>query len=163
MFWTYPREYASHEEYAKAAIRSRNHNAHTPLSFLRWSDIWLTQGYALVYPDIPIIGKNGGFNDHFVSDMTDTIYAAIRQVDELGYVDVDRIGHGGHSYGAFTTANMLAHTPFFKAGIAGDGAYNRTLTPLAFPGRAPLHLGRADDVPGAVAVLLRGPDQLTRC
>ena len=134
MFWTYPREYATHEEYAKAAIRSRNHNAHTPLSFLRWSDIWLTQGYALVYPDIPIIGESGAYNDHFVSDMTDTIYAAIRKVDELGYVDIDRIGHGGHSYGAFATANMLAHTPFFKAGIAGDGAYNRTLTPMSFQG-----------------------------
>ena len=49
-------------------------------------------------------------------------------------MDVNRIGHGGHSYGAFTTANLLAHTPFFKAGIAGDGAYNRTLTPLTFQG-----------------------------
>jgi dipeptidyl aminopeptidase/acylaminoacyl peptidase len=62
------------------------------------------------------------------------MYAAIRKVDELGLVDINRIGHGGHSYGAFTTANLLAHTPFFKAGIAGDGAYNRTLTPLTFQG-----------------------------
>ncbi len=58
----------------------------------------------------------------------------MRKVDEMGYVDIDRIGHGGHSYGAFTTANLLAHTPFFKAGIAGDGAYNRTLTPMSFQG-----------------------------
>jgi dipeptidyl aminopeptidase/acylaminoacyl peptidase len=50
----------------------------------------------------------------------------------MGYVDVDRIGHGGHSYGAFATANLLAHSPFFKAGIAGNGAYNRTLTPMGF-------------------------------
>jgi dipeptidyl aminopeptidase/acylaminoacyl peptidase len=64
--------------------------------------------------------------------MVDSLYAAIRKVDELGYVDVDRIGHGGHSYGAFTTANLLAHTPFFKAGIAGNGAYNRSLTPMGF-------------------------------
>ena len=134
IFWTYPREYESPEEYARAAIRARNHNAFTPLSFLRWSDIWLTQGYAVVYPDIPIIGRDGRFNDQFVSDMTETMYAAIRKVDAMGYVDVDRIGHGGHSYGAFTTANMLAHTPFFKAGIAGDGAYNRTLTPMSFQG-----------------------------
>ena len=104
------------------------------MSFLRWSDIWLTQGYALVYPDIPILGKNGTFNDNFRSNLVDTMYAAIRKVDELGYVDINRIGHGGHSYGAFTTANLLAHTPFFKAGIAGDGAYNRTLTPLTFQG-----------------------------
>ena len=134
IFWTYPREYADAEEYERAAIRSRNHHAFTPLSFLRWSDIWLTQGYAIVYPDIPILGEDGLYNDHFVSDMTDSMYAAIRKVDELGFVDIDRIGHGGHSYGAFTTANALAHTPFFKAGIAGDGAYNRTLTPMTFQG-----------------------------
>ena len=132
MFWTYPREYATAEDYEKAAMRSRNRNAYTALSFLRWSDIWLTQGYALAYPDIPILGKDGRFNDHFVSDASDTVYAAIRKLDEMGYVDVDRIGHGGHSYGAFTTANLLAHTPYFKAGIAGDGAYNRSLTPMAF-------------------------------
>ena len=118
----------------RGAIRARNHNAYTPLSFLRWSDIWLTQGYALVYPDIPILGKDGKFNDNYRPHLVDTMYAAIRKVDELGYVDVNRIGHGGHSYGAFTTANLLAHTPFFKAGIAGDGAYNRTLTPMTFQG-----------------------------
>ena len=134
VFWTNPREYESAEDYSRGAIRARNHNAFTPLSFLRWSDIWRTQGYAVVYPDIPIVGQDGRFNDHFVADMTETMYAAIRKVDEMGYVDVDRIGHGGHSYGAFTTANMLAHTPFFKAGIAGDGAYHRTLTPMAFQG-----------------------------
>ncbi|HJU41826.1 MAG TPA: prolyl oligopeptidase family serine peptidase [Vicinamibacterales bacterium] len=134
IFWTYPREFEDDKAYQRGALRARNHNAYSPLSFLRWSDIWLTQGYALVYPDIPILGKNGTFNDHFRPHLVDTIYAAIRKVDELGYVDINRIGHGGHSYGAFTTANLLAHTPFFKAGIAGDGAYNRTLTPLTFQG-----------------------------
>lgn len=134
VFWTYPREFEDERAYRRGAIRARNHNAYSPVSFLRWSDIWLTQGYALVYPDIPILGRNNTFNDHFRSNLVDTMYAAIRKVDELGYVDVDRIGHGGHSYGAFTTANLLAHTPFFKAGIAGDGAYNRTLTPLTFQG-----------------------------
>lgn len=134
VFWTYPREFEDEEAYQRGAIRARNHNAYTPLSFLRWSDIWLTQGYALVYPDIPIIGKDNRFNDYYRAHLVDTMYAAIRKVDELGYVDVNRIGHGGHSYGAFTTGNLLAHTPFFKAGIAGDGAYNRTLTPLTFQG-----------------------------
>jgi dipeptidyl aminopeptidase/acylaminoacyl peptidase len=134
IFWTYPREFEDDKAYQRGAIRARNHSAYSPLSFLRWSDIWLTQGYALVYPDIPVIGKDNTFNDNFRTHLADTIYAAIRKVDELGYVDVNRIGHGGHSYGAFTTANLLAHTPFFKAGIAGDGAYNRTLTPLTFQG-----------------------------
>ncbi len=130
IFWTYPREYRSEEAFTNATIRARNHNAYTGLTWLRWSDIWLTQGYALVYPDIPIVGEN--YNDYYISNMVDGMYAAMRAVDGLGVIDMDRIGHGGHSYGAFATANFLAHTPFFKAGIAGDGAYNRSLTPMGF-------------------------------
>jgi dipeptidyl aminopeptidase/acylaminoacyl peptidase len=100
------------------------------MSWLRWSDIWLTQGYALVYPDIPVIGEN--YNDTYIASLVDAMYAAIRGVDGLDVIDIDRIGHGGHSYGAFATANILANAPFFKAGIAGDGAYNRSLTPDGF-------------------------------
>ncbi|HUH12738.1 MAG TPA: prolyl oligopeptidase family serine peptidase, partial [Longimicrobiales bacterium] len=130
IFWTYPREYEKPEEYERAAIRARNQNAFTHLSWLRWSDFWLTQGYALVYPDIPIVGEN--YNDTYIASLVDAMYGAIRAVDSLGVVDIDRIGHGGHSYGAFATANVLANAPFFKAGIAGDGAYNRSLTPTGF-------------------------------
>ena len=130
IFWTYPREFTTPEEYTRSAIEARNRNAYTHLTWLRWSDLWLTQGYALVYPDIPIIGEN--YNDTYISNMVDAMYGAMRAVDGLGFVDMDRIGHGGHSYGAFATANLLAHTPFFKAGIAGDGAYNRSLTPTGF-------------------------------
>ena len=130
IFWTYPREYEQAEEYENAAIEARNRNAFTHMSWLRWSDIWLTQGYALVYPDIPIIGEN--YNDTYIGNLVDAMYGAIRAVDELGVIDIDRIGHGGHSYGAFATANVLANSPYFKAGIAGDGAYNRSLTPAGF-------------------------------
>jgi dipeptidyl aminopeptidase/acylaminoacyl peptidase len=132
VYWDYPHEYATGQEYERDAIRSRNYNAYTPLSFLRWSDLWLTQGYALVYIDIPIVGKNNSYNDYYVSNLVDSVYASIRKLDQMGYIDVDRLGHGGHSYGAFTTGNLLAHSTFFKAGIAGDGAYNRTLTPMTF-------------------------------
>ncbi|MFQ5740641.1 MAG: prolyl oligopeptidase family serine peptidase [Acidobacteriota bacterium] len=132
VFWTYPREFKSFKEYKKAAIRSRNHNRFPHLNYRNASEIWLTQGYAVVEPDIPIIGKGNTFNNNYISHLRDSMYAAIRKLDEMGYVDVDRLGHGGHSYGAFATANVLAHTPFFKAGIAGDGAYNRTLTPMSF-------------------------------
>lgn len=130
IFWTYPREFTTPEGYTRAALRARNQNAFTHLAWLRWSELWLTQGYALVYPDIPIIGEN--YNDTYISNMVDAMYGAMRAVDRLGMVDMDRIGHGGHSYGAFATANLLAHTPFFRAGIAGDGAYNRSLTPTGF-------------------------------
>ncbi|HSR41809.1 MAG TPA: prolyl oligopeptidase family serine peptidase, partial [Longimicrobiales bacterium] len=130
IFWTYPREYEEADEYAESTIRSRNLNEFAHMSWLRWSDIWLAAGYALVYPDIPIIGEN--YNDTYIASLVDAMYGAIRAVDSLGVVDVDRIGHGGHSYGAFATANILANAPYFKAGIAGDGAYNRSLTPNGF-------------------------------
>ena len=132
VFWTYPREYESFKAYERAAVRSRNINAFPHLNTRNASDIWLSQGFAVVVPDIPIIGKDYAYNNNFIAHLVDSMYAAIRKVDEMGYVDVDRLGHGGHSYGAFATANILAHTPFFKAGIAGDGAYNRTLTPMSF-------------------------------
>ncbi len=130
VFWTYPREFTTTDGYTRAALRARNQNEFTNMTWLRWSELWLTQGYALVYPDIPIIGEN--YNDTYISNMVDAMYGAMRAVDKLNVVDMDRIGHGGHSYGAFATANLLAHTPFFRAGIAGDGAYNRSLTPFGF-------------------------------
>jgi dipeptidyl aminopeptidase/acylaminoacyl peptidase len=130
IFWTYPREFTTAPAYARAAVRARNRNAFPHMTWMRWSDLWLTQGYALVYPDIPIIGEN--YNDTYLASMTDAMYGAMRAVEKLGVIDMDRVGHGGHSYGAFATANLLAHTPFFKAGIAGDGAYNRSLTPTGF-------------------------------
>jgi dipeptidyl aminopeptidase/acylaminoacyl peptidase len=130
IFWTYPREFETAEEYEHSAIESRNRNAFTHMSWLRWSDIWLSQGYALIHPDIPIVGEN--YNDTYIASLVDAMYGAIRAVDGLGVIDIDRIGHGGHSYGAFATANILAHAPFFRAGIAGDGAYNRSLTPDGF-------------------------------
>jgi len=130
VFWTYPREYTTPQGYERAALRSRNHNRFHQVTWLRWSDIWLSQGYAVVDPDIPIVGEN--YNDTYIANLVDATYAAIRAVDSLGVVDVDRIGHGGHSYGAFTTLNLAAHAPFFRAGIAGHGAYNRTLTPFGF-------------------------------
>ena len=142
VFWTYPREFTTPAGYTRAAVQARNHNAFTHLTWLRWSELWLTQGYALVYPDIPIIGEN--FNDTYISNMVDAMYGAMRAVDGLGVVDMDRIGHGGHSYGAFATANLLAHTPFFRAGIAGDGAYNRSLTPTGFQAE-PRNLWSAPD------------------
>ena len=58
--------------------------------------------------------------------------AAIKALSDAGYGDENRVGIGGHSYGAFMTANLLSHTKLFKAGIARSGAYNRTLTPYGF-------------------------------
>jgi len=71
-------------------------------------------------------------NDSYVSDLRMNLLAVIDELEKQGYVDRSRMGIGGHSYGAFATANAMVHTPFFKAGIAGDGMYNRTLTPTGF-------------------------------
>jgi dipeptidyl aminopeptidase/acylaminoacyl peptidase len=71
-------------------------------------------------------------NDNYVNDLRNNLSAVIDELDRLGYIDRQRLGIGGHSYGAFSTVNAMVHTPFFKAGIAGDGAYNRTLTPNNF-------------------------------
>jgi dipeptidyl aminopeptidase/acylaminoacyl peptidase len=71
-------------------------------------------------------------NNNYVADLRNNLSAVIDTIVDRGWVDRGRIGLGGHSYGAFSTANAMVHTPFFKAGIAGDGNYNRTLTPLAF-------------------------------
>jgi dipeptidyl aminopeptidase/acylaminoacyl peptidase len=78
------------------------------------------------------MGEQGRMNDNYVADLRMNLYAVIDELDRQGWIDRTRLGIGGHSYGAFTTANALVHTPFFKAGIAGDGMYNRTLTPTGF-------------------------------
>ncbi|QDH72843.1 prolyl oligopeptidase family serine peptidase [Brevundimonas sp. M20] len=94
----------------------------------------LTQGYAVLDdPSMPIIGKDGAEpNDTYIEQLTASAEAAVNAVVELGVADRDRIAVGGHSYGAFMTANLLAHTDLFRTGIARSGAYNRTLTPFGF-------------------------------
>ena len=71
-------------------------------------------------------------NDFYVPDIRKNWAAILDALDEKGIIDRSRLGIGGHSYGAFSTANSMIHTPYFKAGIAGSGNYNRTLTPMTF-------------------------------
>jgi len=93
----------------------------------------VTQGYAVMDgATMPVIGDPETMNDTFVEQIVAAAEAAIRKADELGVGDPNRVGVGGHSYGAFMTANLLAHSDLFKAGIARSGAYNRTLTPFGF-------------------------------
>lgn len=130
LMWAYPREFKS----ADAAGQVTD----SPYEFTRigwWSPIfWVTQGYA-VFDDfgMPIIGEGEDEpNETFVEQLTADAKAAIDKLYDLGVADKNRLGVGGHSYGAFMTANLLAHTDFFAAGIARSGAYNRTLTPFGF-------------------------------
>ena len=130
MFWFYPREYTDQESYDE---RFRNYNKNTFSNYSTRSLAFLTRlGYAVVEPESPIFGDEGAMNNNYVNDLRNNLSAVIDSIVDRGWVDRGRIGIGGHSYGAFSTANAMVHTPFFKAGIAGDGNYNRTLTPLAF-------------------------------
>ena len=94
----------------------------------------LTQGYAVLdNPTMPIIGRDGAEpNDTYIEQLKASAEAAVKAVVDLGVADPDKIAVGGHSYGAFMTANLLAHTDLFRTGIARSGAYNRTLTPFGF-------------------------------
>ena len=93
----------------------------------------LTQGYAIMDgATMPIIGDPETMNDTFIEQAVASARAAIDKAVELGVADPERVGVGGHSYGAFMTANLLAHSDLFRAGVARSGAYNRTLTPFGF-------------------------------
>ena len=94
---------------------------------------FLTQGYAIMdRATMPIVGDPETMNDTFIEQIVASARAAIDKAVELGVADRDRVGVGGHSYGAFMAANLLAHCDLFQAGIARSGAYNRTLTPFGF-------------------------------
>jgi dipeptidyl aminopeptidase/acylaminoacyl peptidase len=132
MFWFYPREYTDQASYDRT-LRPEDVNAfpqkHTnprPIEYLTML------GYAVANFNPPIVGPEGRMNDNYVSDLVMNLTAVIDVLDKDGYIDRSRLGIGGHSYGAFSTMNALAHTPYFKAGIAGDGMSNRSLTPTAF-------------------------------
>jgi dipeptidyl aminopeptidase/acylaminoacyl peptidase len=136
LFWFYPAEFANQEAYDRPAGGAGAAGAASnrfPVYGARTMAFITTVGYALIEPDTPIFSQNGQPpNDHYVDDLRDDLSATIDALDTLGYIDRQKLAIGGHSYGAFSTANAMVHTPFFKAGIAGDGDYNRTLTPTGF-------------------------------
>ncbi len=130
LMWAYPREYKSKE--VAAQVRGSKYE------FIRlyWGTplYWVTQGYAIMdRTEMPIVGEGEEEpNDFFIEQLVANADAAIGYIVERGIGDRDRIAVGGHSYGAFMTANLLSHTDLFAAGIARSGAYNRTLTPFGF-------------------------------
>jgi dipeptidyl aminopeptidase/acylaminoacyl peptidase len=103
---------------------------------LNWGSplFWVAKGYAVIdNASMPIVGEGSKEpNDTFLPQLVDNARAAIQFGAALGVVDSTRVAVGGHSYGAFMTANLLAHSDLFKTGIARSGAYNRTLTPFGF-------------------------------
>ncbi len=81
---------------------------------------------------MPVVGDPETKNNTFVEQVVSSASSAIDFLDKEGIIDRNRVVVGGHSYGAFMTANLLAHSDLFRAGIARSGAYNRTLTPFGF-------------------------------
>ncbi len=94
----------------------------------------MLRGYAVLdNASMPIVGEGEAEpNDTYIKQLVANAEAIVRHGSSLGVVDSNRVAVGGHSYGAFMTANLLAHSKLFKAGIARSGAYNRTLTPFGF-------------------------------
>lgn len=130
ILWAYPREY---KDKASASQSTSNANEFV---YPYWGSpiYWVTRGYVVLDDAaFPIVGEGSEEpNDSFRTQLVANGKAAIDAVDNLGYIDRNKVAVGGHSYGAFMTANLLSHSNLFAAGIARSGAYNRTLTPFGF-------------------------------
>ncbi len=172
MFWFYPREYDNQAAYERSLAPARAAENRFPTFGPRSMSFLVTQGYAVIEPDAPIFASEGQLpNDNYVVDLRNDLTAVIDALDTLQIIDRQRLGIGGHSYGAFSTVNAMVHTPYFKAGIAGDGNYNRTLTPNGFQSeRRDLWQGRemyldmspflfADQLNGALLMYHSSEDQ----
>jgi dipeptidyl aminopeptidase/acylaminoacyl peptidase len=127
--WAYPREYGDADT---AGQVSGSLNRFTEIG--GYSQIFFAlDGYAVLdNAAMPVIGDPEHMNDTYIDQIVMDSKAAIDKAAEMGVIDPARVGVGGHSYGAFMTANLLAHCDLFKAGIAESGAHNRTLTPFGF-------------------------------
>ncbi|HEY2551058.1 MAG TPA: prolyl oligopeptidase family serine peptidase [Streptosporangiaceae bacterium] len=129
VIWAYPLDYGGPDTAGQvrgSTARFTRLAASEPAWFV-------LRGYAvLASATMPVIGDPDTMNDTFVEQISAAAAAHIRALDEMGIIDPARVAVGGHSYGAFMTANLLAHTGLFAAGIARSGAYNRSLTPFGF-------------------------------
>jgi len=129
VIWAYPIEYSDPK--VAGQVRGSPHR----FTFLRGTSrlFFLTQGYVVLdRAQMPVVGDPKTMNDTFPEQIVASAKAAIDKLDSMGIIDPKRVGVGGHSYGAFMTANLLARSDLFAAGIARSGAYNRTLTPFGF-------------------------------
>jgi dipeptidyl aminopeptidase/acylaminoacyl peptidase len=129
LLWAYPREFVDADAASQVSGSPNRFTSVTGASHL----LLLTQGYAIFDdPAMPIVGPGETANDTYVDQLVAGAQAAVDKAVELGIADRNRMAAGGHSYGAFMTANLLAHSDLFAAGIARSGAYNRSLTPFGF-------------------------------
>jgi dipeptidyl aminopeptidase/acylaminoacyl peptidase len=129
LLWAYPREFTDPGMAGQVTGSGDRYTSISGASHL----LFLTQGYAIIDdPTMPIVGPGETANDTYVQQLVASAQAAVDRAVSLGVTDRNRVVAGGHSYGGFMTANLLAHSDIFKAGLARSGAYNRTLTPFGF-------------------------------
>ncbi|MDF1696626.1 MAG: prolyl oligopeptidase family serine peptidase [Saprospiraceae bacterium] len=130
IMWAYPREFK--DKSSASQVTSSSNEFTYP--YYGSPIYWVNRGYVVLDDAaFPIIGEGDDQpNDEFISQLVGNAKAGIDAVDALGYIDRNKVAVGGHSYGAFMTANLLTHSNLFAAGIARSGAYNRTLTPFGF-------------------------------
>ncbi|XP_021611546.1 probable glutamyl endopeptidase, chloroplastic isoform X3 [Manihot esculenta] len=131
LVWSYPGEFKSKDAAGQVRGSPNEFAGIGPTSAL----LWLARRFAILSgPTIPIIGEGDEeANDRYVEQLVASAEAAVEEVIQRGVAHPGKIAVGGHSYGAFMTANLLAHAPhIFCCGIARSGAYNRTLTPFGF-------------------------------
>ena len=129
VIWAYPLDYGD------AAMAGQVRGSTERFTRLNASEpVWFVlRGYAVLHnATMPVIGDPETMNDSYVEQITAAASAHIDALVKMGIADPSRVAVGGHSYGAFMTANLLAHTDLFAAGIARSGAYNRSLTPFGF-------------------------------
>ena len=127
--WAYPREFNDADTAGQVSGSSKRFTMMSGYSEL----FFLLDGYAVLENvAMPVVGTIDVVNNTYVEQIVADSKAAIDKAAEMGVIDPNRVGVGGHSYGAFMTANLLAHCNLFRAGIAESGAYNRTLTPFGF-------------------------------
>jgi dipeptidyl aminopeptidase/acylaminoacyl peptidase len=129
VLWAYPREFNDADTAGQISGSTNRFTSITGISHL----FFTLQGYAVLDgATMPVVGDPRKANDTYLTQIVASAKAAIDKAVQLGVTDPARVGVGGHSYGAFMTANLLAHSDLFRAGIARSGAYNRTLTPFGF-------------------------------
>ena len=129
LLWAYPREFTDPNNAGQVTGSPDRYTSIGGASHL----LFLTQGYAIIDdPTMPIVGPGETANDTYVQQLVASAQAAVDRAVSLGVTDRNRVVVGGHSYGGFMTANLLAHSDIFRAGLARSGAYNRTLTPFGF-------------------------------
>ncbi|URE41008.1 hypothetical protein MUK42_11709 [Musa troglodytarum] len=131
LVWSYPGEFKSKDAAGQVRGSPNEFAGIGPTSPL----LWLARGFAILFgPTIPIIGEGDEeANDRYIEQLVASAEAAVEEAIRRGVAHPNKIAVGGHSYGAFMTANLLAHAPhLFCCGISHSGAYNRTLTPFGF-------------------------------